>query len=70
MFRFIMGIVLGILALVFVFQNMENVSVTFLAWTVTTSRAVILILVLAAGFIGGWAVGSIGRRRKRAKRQT
>jgi len=66
--RFILGIVLGILALIFVFQNMENVSVTFLAWTLTTSRAVVLILVLAAGFIGGWAVGSIGRRRKKVNR--
>lgn len=68
MIRFILGIVLGILSLIFVFQNMENVSVTFLAWTVTTSRAVILILILAVGFIVGWAVGSIGRQRRRAQK--
>jgi uncharacterized integral membrane protein len=68
MVRFILGIVLGILALIFVFQNIDSVSVTFLAWTVTTSRAIILILILAVGFIGGWAVGSIGRWRRRTKR--
>ena len=68
MFRFILGIAFGILALIFIFQNMVNVDVTFLAWTITTSRAVILIIILAAGFIIGWAVGSIGRFRRKTKR--
>ena len=68
MIRFILGIAFGILALIFIFQNMQNVDVTFLAWTITTSRAVILIIILAAGFIIGWAVGSIGRFRRKTKR--
>ena len=68
MIRFILGIFFGILALIFVFQNMENISVTFLAWTITTSRAVILFIILAAGFVVGWAVGSIGRRRRAIRR--
>jgi uncharacterized integral membrane protein len=65
--RFILGIAFGILALIFIFQNMQTIDVTFLAWTITTSRAVILLIILAAGFIVGWAVGSIGRWRRRAK---
>ena len=68
MIRFIFGIVFGILALIFVFQNMENTSVTFLAWTITTSRALILFIILAAGFVVGWAIGSIGRWRRRVRR--
>ena len=40
MFRFILGIVFGILALIFVFQNMNNISVTFLGWSITTYGAV------------------------------
>lgn len=68
MIRFILGIAFGILALIFIFQNMQNVDVTFLAWTITTSRAVILLIILAAGFIVGWAVGSIGRWRRKTKR--
>jgi uncharacterized integral membrane protein len=66
--RFILGIAFGILALIFIFQNMQNVDVTFLAWTITTSRAVVLLIILAAGFIIGWAVGSIGRWRRKTKR--
>ncbi len=68
MIRFILGIAFGILALIFIFQNMQNVDVTFLAWTITTSRAVVLLIILAAGFIIGWAVGSIGRWRRKTKR--
>lgn len=68
MIRFIIGIAFGILALIFIFQNMENVDVTFLAWTITTSRAVILLIILAAGFIVGWVAGSIGRWKRKAKR--
>ena len=68
MIRFILGIAFGVLALIFVFQNMEVISVSFLAWTITTSRAVILFILLAAGFVVGWAVGSIGRWRKKARR--
>lgn len=68
MIRFILGIAFGVLALIFVFQNMENISVTFLFWTTTISRAVILFILLAAGFVVGWAVGSIGRWRKKARR--
>ena len=68
MIRFILGIAFGVLALIFVFQNMENISVHFLGWTITTSQAVILFILLAAGFIVGWAVGSIGRWRRRPKR--
>ena len=68
MFRFILGIVFGILALIFVFQNMNNISVTFLGWSITTYGAVILFILLAAGFIVGWAVGSIGRWRRKARR--
>jgi uncharacterized integral membrane protein len=66
--RFILGIVFGVLALIFIFQNMENASVHFLGWTITTSRAIILLLVLAAGFVVGWAVGSLGRWRRRVRR--
>ena len=68
MIRFILGIAFGVLALIFVFQNMENISVNFLGGTITTSRAVIIFIVLGAGFVVGWAVGSIGRWRKKVRR--
>jgi len=63
MVRFILGIIFSILAVIFIVQNIQTVDVTFLAWTITMSRALMLLIILLIGFILGWAVGGIGRRR-------
>ena len=69
MIKFILGIVFGILALIFIFQNMQMVDVTFLAWTITTSRALMLLIILIVGFILGWAVGGIRRRHRASEKE-
>ncbi len=68
MVKFILGIIIGVLALIFIFQNMQPVDVIFLAWTVTVSRALILLAMLVVGFLLGWATGSFGRRRRAVRR--
>jgi uncharacterized integral membrane protein len=70
MVRFILGIIFGILAIVFIVQNIQMVDVNFLAWTITMSRAFMLIIILGIGFILGWAVCGIGRRRRRLEKET
>jgi len=69
MVKFVLGIVFGILALIFIFQNMQTVDVTFLAWTITMSRALMLLIILLIGFILGWAVAGIGRRRRASEKE-
>jgi len=69
MVKFILGIIIGILALIFIFQNMQTVDVTFLAWTITMSRALMLLIILLIGFILGWAVVGIARRRRASERE-
>jgi uncharacterized integral membrane protein len=69
MVRFILGIVFGILAIIFVVQNIQTVDVTFLAWTITMSRALMLIIILGIGFLLGWAVCGIGRRRRKLEKE-
>ena len=65
MFKFILGIVIGFLAVVFALQNTADVDVKFLAWSLTLPRALVLLLMLAAGFLLGLAVGGLARRRRR-----
>ena len=66
MVRFIVGIIFGALAVIFIMQNVQVVEFTFLIWTVSMSRAVLFFLMILVGFILGWGVGSFGgRRRKR-----
>jgi uncharacterized integral membrane protein len=65
MFKFILGILIGILAVVFALQNTADVDVKFLVWSLTVPRALILLVMLAAGFLVGLAVGGLARRRRR-----
>jgi len=68
MARFILGIIIGVLVIIFMFQNMEPLDVTFVAWTVTLSRAVVLLVVFAVGIVVGWIFHGTGRRRREKAR--
>lgn len=65
MFKFIVGILCGVLAVIFILQNVQAVEVTFLAWSISMSRAILLIVMLFIGFLFGWGVVSWGSRKRR-----
>ncbi|MDY7028047.1 MAG: LapA family protein [Spirochaetota bacterium] len=65
MLKFIVGIVFGALAIIFILQNVQMVEVTFLFWSISMSRSILFFIMLLVGFVLGWGVGSFGRRRKR-----
>ena len=56
--KFYLGLAVLLAALTFSIQNSSAVDVKFLAWKFTTSLALILFGLLAAGLLGGWAVSS------------
>lgn len=63
MFRFILGIVFGVLVIIFVTQNTAQTEITFLVWTISFSRAVIYIIIFALGFGMGWLIKTMKRRK-------
>jgi uncharacterized integral membrane protein len=65
MLRFIVGILLGAVVVVFILQNVQVVDFVFLGWTVSMSRAILFIVMILVGFILGLGAGSIGGRRRR-----
>lgn len=65
MVRFIIGILFGAIAVVFILQNVQVVEFVFLGWTISMSRAILFIIMILVGFILGLGVGSIGRKRRR-----
>jgi len=65
MVRNIVFIVLIGAVLVFVVQNTEVVEVKFLVWTLSMSRALILLVTLAVGLVGGWMLTLPKRRTAR-----
>ena len=65
--KFIIGIILGVLAVIFAAQNGETVSYNFIAWTLTAPRAIVLLAVLIAGILIGWLFSTVPRFFKRRK---
>jgi uncharacterized integral membrane protein len=65
MLKFIVGIVFGVIAIIFILQNVQMVEVTFLFWSISMSRSILFFIMLLIGFVLGWGVGSFGSRRKR-----
>lgn len=62
--RLISILIIAVLALIFVIQNVAAVEVNFLAWTVSLSRALLILFTLAIGFILGWLLRSYSSYRK------
>ena len=63
MLKFILGLIFGILVIIFMVQNVEMVDITFLTWTITIQRAIMVLIVFVVGIGLGWVIRSIGRRK-------
>jgi uncharacterized integral membrane protein len=64
-YKLIAGIVLVGMAVLFIMQNVTAVEMTFLFWTLTMSRALLMLLILLIGVILGWLLHG-GRRLRTA----
>lgn len=58
---------IAVLLLLFMVQNFEIVRISLLLWTVELPRAVMILLVFAAGIVLGWLVGTIRAMEKRER---
>ena len=63
-FKLVIGLVLAGLIVLFTLQNVEVVEVRFFFWTVSMSRALMILSVLAVGMILGWILRSWGQRHR------
>ncbi len=59
--KLIVAYSIGIIALIFVIQNLETVQVNFLLWTVQMPRAVMLVVVFLAGAATAWLIATLKR---------
>jgi len=63
--KFIFGLLIGVLVVIFIIQNGEVVDVNFLFWSLTVSRAVMALVIFLVGIIIGWLGRSFSRRRRK-----
>jgi lipopolysaccharide assembly protein A len=66
-FKIILVIILSGLVLIFLAQNIQVVTVSFLFWEISMSRAVLIFFTLLIGFIIGWFLNSYLSYRKDKK---
>lgn len=56
--KFILGVALLLLLVIFTAQNTEIVTITFFFWKLSISRALMVFFVLAIGIVIGLLVGT------------
>lgn len=61
-------LILLLLVIVFTLQNSEQVSINFLLWHVTLSRALMIFIFLAIGLVIGWVLGSLQQKNQLEER--
>ncbi len=64
--RQVVAIVLGVLALIFVFQNNDSVAVQLLVVEVSAPLWIVTLALLAIGVLIGWLLSSRRARRRAA----
>jgi len=63
-FKLILIIILTSLVVIFITQNVAVVEVSFLFWSISMSRALLIFFLLIIGFILGWFLHSYLSYRK------
>lgn len=58
---------LSVCMLVFVLQNTELVSIRFLFWQFSLSRALLVLVIFLSGILGGYLLGSLAGHRRRTE---
>ena len=61
----IVGIVLGVVAFIFIVQNLDIVQYDFLFWSLTAPRFLVFIIIFFAGWFLGWAIRVFKRKKTR-----
>ncbi len=64
--KLIVGIILAGMTILFILQNVTPVELTFLFWTLSMSRALLMFLILSVGIILGWLLHGSFRRIKKS----
>lgn len=65
--KVIAGLVVGVLFVIFLFQNMDDVALRLYFWQVSMPKIILVPLAVLVGFVAGFAVAKItGRPRKPA----
>jgi putative membrane protein len=63
-FKLIIGLILAAVVVLFILQNVTTMELTFLFWTLSMSRALLMFLILSIGILLGWLLHGSFRKTK------
>jgi uncharacterized integral membrane protein len=67
--KVIAGLVLGLLFLIFLFQNMEEVTLHLYFWQMSMPKIILIPLAILVGFVAGFAVAKLTGKPPKAKNE-
>jgi uncharacterized integral membrane protein len=62
--KFILGIIFGILVVIFIIQNTEVVEIDFLFWIISISRALMVLFIFLIGIMIGAILKTVADKKK------
>jgi uncharacterized integral membrane protein len=62
--KLIIGLILAAVVVLFILQNVTTMELTFLFWTLSMSRALLMFLILSIGILLGWLLHGSSRKIK------
>ena len=65
--KVIAGLVLGVLFLIFLFQNMDEVALRLYFWQVSMPKIILVPLAILVGFVAGFVVAKISGKGRKPK---
>lgn len=63
-YKLILGLILAGTVLLFIIQNVTAVELTFLFWTLSMSKSLVMLLILSIGIVLGWLASQLNMYHK------
>lgn len=65
--KVIAGLVVGVLFLIFLFQNMDDVALRLYFWQVSMPKIILVPLAILVGFVAGFASAKLSGKARKQK---
>ncbi|HYQ61243.1 MAG TPA: LapA family protein, partial [Desulfatiglandales bacterium] len=66
--KVIAGLVVGVLFVIFLFQNMDDVALRVYFWQVSMPKIILVPLAILVGFVAGFVTAKVKGKPSRAKK--
>ncbi|MBB6479443.1 putative integral membrane protein [Spirochaeta isovalerica] len=70
MVKFVFGLIIGLICVIFFFQNGDMSQINFLNWTLALPQYLIMMIFFVSGIFLGWLLTSLVSLKKRKRKKS